>query len=364
MSQHNFTPGLALSEAYYREAVRPVLAARFPALPHAAAHLGWGSEVLGFDDAISTDHYWGPRCYVFLTEPDRARLGAEIGRVLGDELPFTFRGYPTNFGGQREGDVWRMEPRNERPVQHLVHVESVENFFGWYLGGNPLGELTHADWLTFAEHKLLGVTAGAIFQDEPGELTEARRRLGYYPRDVWLCLLAAQWLKLAEEEAFVGRAGARGDELGSAVIAARQVRLVMRLCFLLERRYAPYAKWLGAAFARLECAAELSPLLRKVLSSETWRERETHLAAAYEACARRHNALGVTPPLAPEPRDYYGRPFRVLHAERFAAATHAAIADERLRAPQFEKGSTNQWVDSDNRVSNVHFARRAKVMYE
>jgi hypothetical protein len=364
MSQTNFTPGLALSEAFYREAVRPILAARFAALPHAAAHLGWGSDVLGFDDAQSTDHFWGPRCYIFLAEANRARHAEEIGRVLGDELPFIFQGYPTNFEGEYEGDVRRMKLTNARPVQHQVYVESVEHFFGWYLGCDPFAPLTHADWLTFSEHKLLGVTAGAVFQDETGALTRARRTFSYYPRDVWLCLLAAQWFKLAEEEAFVGRCGQLKDELGSAVIAARQVRILMRLCFLLERRYAPYAKWLGMGFARLDCAAELSPLLTKVLTSATWSERETHLAAAYEACARRHNALGVTPPVEPETRNYYGRPFRVLHAERFAEATWAAIGDERLRAPQFGKGSINQWVDSDDRVSHLHFARRLKPLYD
>ncbi len=360
----DFIPGLALSEAFYREAVRPILDTHFPQLTHAAAHIGWGSDVIGFDDAQSTDHYWGPRCYVFLAEADRVAQAEEIGRVLGAELPFTFRGYSTNFEGEYEGDVRRMKPRNVRPVQHQVYVESVEHFFGWYLGCNPLASLTHADWMTFAEHKLLGVTSGRVFQDELGTLAEARRRLAYYPRDVWLCLMAAQWLKLSEEEAFVGRCGQAGDELGSAVCAARQVRILMRLSFLQARRYAPYSKWLGAAFAQLDCGADFSPVLRKVLTSETWTERERHLAGAYEYVAHRHNALEVTPPVAPETRNYYGRPFRVLHAERFAGALHAAIADERLKEPQFGKGSINQWVDSDDRVSNVTFSRRLKALYE
>ena len=33
----------------------------------------------------------------------------------------------------------------------------------------------------------------------------------------------------------------------------------MRLAFLMERQYAPYAKWLGPAFARLACAPRLTP---------------------------------------------------------------------------------------------------------
>jgi Domain of unknown function (DUF4037) len=359
-----FMPGLKLSEAFYREAVRPILDAQFPGLPHSAALVGWGSDVLGFDDAQSMDHYWGPRCYLFLSEAERVAHVDEICRVLSESLPYEFRGFPTNFEGEYEGDARRMKPRSAGGIAHQIYVDSVENFFGWYLGCDPFAEITHADWMTFAEHKLLAVTSGRIFQDELGTLTEVRRKFAYYPHDVWLCLMAAQWLKLAEEEAFVGRCGQTGDELGSAVIAARQVRILMRLCFLQERRYAAYSKWLGKAFAQLDCAAALSPVLTKVLTSETWTERERHLGEAYEYVARKHNALEVTPTLAPETRNYYERPFRVLHAERFAAALHAAIGDEQLKDPRFGKGSINQWVDSDNRVSDVGFCQKLRVLYE
>ena len=359
-----FIPGLTLSEAFYHEAVRPILDTQFPGLAHAAALVGWGSDVLGYDDAQSTDHYWGPRCYIFLSERDRVAYVNEIGRALSENLPDTFRDYPTNFEGEYEGDVRRMKPRTAGGIAHQIYIESVENFFGWYLGCQPFAEITHAEWMTFSEHKLLGVTGGRVFLDELGTLIEVRRKFAYYPHEVWLCLMAAQWLKFAEEEAFVGRCGQTGDELGSAVIAARQVRILMRLCFLQERRYAPYSKWLGKAFAQLDCAAALSPVLPKVLTSATWPERERHLAEAYEYVARKHNALAVTPPLAPETRNYYERPFRVLHAERFAEALHAALSDEQLKHPRFGKGSVNQWVDSDNRVSDVGFCRRVKVLYE
>jgi len=53
-----FIPGLELSARFYREAVRPLLDARFPGLRHAAARLGRGSDVLGFDTEMSMDHDW------------------------------------------------------------------------------------------------------------------------------------------------------------------------------------------------------------------------------------------------------------------------------------------------------------------
>ena len=53
-----FIPGLELSRRFYWEVVRPLLDAEFTGLPHAAALIGSGSEVLGYDDAQSTDHHW------------------------------------------------------------------------------------------------------------------------------------------------------------------------------------------------------------------------------------------------------------------------------------------------------------------
>src|ERR687893_36730 len=128
----DFIKGIELSGLFFFEAVKPVLDAEFPRLRYSAARLGSGSEVLGFDDEMSTDHGWGPRV--------------------------------------------------------------------------------------------------DVFHDEAG-LGEIRGRFSYYPRDVWLYLLAAGWERVGQEEHLMGRAGIAGDELGSAIIAARLARDLMRLGF-------------------------------------------------------------------------------------------------------------------------------------
>ncbi len=51
-------PGRDLSRRFYERAVRSLVVG----VPHAAALLGEGSEVLGFDDEVSTDHDFGPPC--------------------------------------------------------------------------------------------------------------------------------------------------------------------------------------------------------------------------------------------------------------------------------------------------------------
>src|SRR5947209_3676240 len=91
-----FVPGLPLGEQFYREVVQPVLDVGFPDLPHSAALIGSGSEVLGFDTEMSTDHCWGPRVILFLRDEDYGRRRA-LDRALGKNLPRAFRGYPTDF---------------------------------------------------------------------------------------------------------------------------------------------------------------------------------------------------------------------------------------------------------------------------
>ena len=186
----DFIPGLKLSELFYTEAAKPILESLFPHVPHSAALLGWGSEVLGYDDAQSSDHHWGPRFLLFLP-PENEDTNA-IGEALRNNLPHRFRGYATNFGKPDEVGVRLPQATESGPVNHMISIETIETFFGWYLGCNPYQTLTAADWLTFSEHKLLAVTSGKVFHDGLGELEEVRRKFHYYPRDIWLYQLVAQ----------------------------------------------------------------------------------------------------------------------------------------------------------------------------
>jgi hypothetical protein len=286
-----FVSGLELCRQFYDEAVRPVLDARFPDLPHSAALLGRGSEVLGFDDEMSTDHDWRPRVSLFLSEEDRSRHGDDVERVLGRELPGTFRGRPAD-----------------------CEVHTVRGYFLDRLALDVDGEIGARDWLTLPEHGLRMYTAGEVFHDEAG-LQAARDRLAYYPRDVWLYLMVTGWWRVHPEANLAGRAGAVGDELGSALIGSALVADLMRLCFLMEREYAPYPKWFGTAFARLSCGPALAPALSDVVRATTWQAREAALLEAYEKVAALHNSLGLTEPLVTEQVRMWERPFRVAWAD-------------------------------------------------
>ena len=279
----SFTNCLQLSQALFSGSVAPILKESFPALRYDAALIGPGSEVLGFDDERSTDHDWHPRTYIFLAKEDATIQADNVERELRNKLPAQFRGYPTTTEA------------SDDPRTRSVHT--LETFVQNYLGINVTADLVPIQWLVIPEQKLLALTSGRVFHNGLGQLPALRERLAYYPRDVWLYIMASQWQRISQEEHFMGRAGSVGDEIGSQIIAARLVRDIMRLAFLQERRYAPYMKWFGTAFSTLASAQELSPHLRSVLSAGDWTERELHLSRAYEAVARMHNDLILTPPL-------------------------------------------------------------------
>jgi uncharacterized protein DUF4037 len=346
-----FIPGLALSERFYAEAVAPLLDRHFRALPYAAARIGSGSEVLGYDTPRSTDHEWGPRLQLFLTGEDVVRHGPAITQVLSDELPKTFLGYPTNFvTAGEDGDIRQMR-LTDGPVQHRIEVTDAQAWFASHLGFDPSQPVTTADWLAIPWQRLLEFTAGAVFRDDLGMISAGRRRLEWYPTDVERYVLACQWRRIAQQEAFPGRCAEVGDDLGSANVAGRLVRDIMQLWLLLHRKYPPYSKWLGTAFARLPGTADLAAHLRGAQLASDWSAREDHLIAAYESTAVLQNRFldaGVDPTVS----SYFDRPFRVIHAQRFVDALLESISDGSMRS-RTPMGSVDQWIDNTDALDQI-----------
>lgn len=348
--------GIELSRRFYAEVVAPWLARTSPGLAHAAALVGYGSELLGFDDEMSQDHNWGPRIWLFVSESDLASHGTDIVDGLARVAPEAFQGVPVGFFNRP--NLSGNGPGVRSHAAHGVEVRTVRAVLHGLLAIEPDEPRDNLAWLGLSEQRLLALTAGAVFHDDIGELTALRQRLAWFPRDVWLYKLACQWRRIMEEYAFVGRAGLAGDDIGSRVIGARLVRDVMRMAFLIERRYAPYPKWFGTGFSRLPSAPELAPLLHRALGAPDWQAREAALADAYLALARLHLDRGVPGAFAPRIEAYFGRPFTVINAEEICAAIRAEIADPALRRLPVI-GSLDQVTDSTPVIEAPARARAA-----
>lgn len=364
----DFIPGLRLGRLFFLEAVKPVLDASFPNLQFSAALIGSGSEILGFDNEMSTDHHWGPRVMLFLTEEDYRGYHEAIDETLRNELPVRCHGYSTNFTLPNPADknVQNLQEVDCGPINHRVEIHTIRRFFLNELNFDIEESIEPADWLTFPSQKLRSITAGAVYHDGIG-LQAARDRFNYYSHDVWLYLLASGWNRIGQEEHLMGRAGMVDDEIGSAIIGSRLVRDVMCLCFLMEKQYAPYPKWFGKAFNELKCAEDLSPILRRVLLAEAWQGREKYLAAAYEHIAEMHNRLGITETLPAKVSNFFGRPFLVINVDGgFADAVRARITDPAVQRIAAHKliGSIDQISDNTDLLSDPRWRSTLRQLYE
>ncbi len=205
---NGFVQSGELNAAFHAEVVRPLLAGT----SYAAGLLGWGSEVLGYDTERSTDHGWGPRLCVFVDDADVAAVRDRVDAGLPDR----FGGWPVRFA------------LAGRPPRHHVTVTTLSAWLRDHLGVDATEPLSTRDWLLLPQQQVLGVVRGRVYADD-GRLAAVRDTLAWYPDQVWRWLLACQWRRLDQEEPFVQRTAEAGDDLGSAVIAARLVRDTIRV---------------------------------------------------------------------------------------------------------------------------------------
>src|SRR5215469_1753043 len=241
-----------------------------PGLGYAAGRLGTGSDVLGFDDAMSRDHDWGCRLTLVVDEADSEAVPC-IAELLERELPGSYRGHPVRFPV-----TW------DSSRTHNVDVATVAGFATGRLGVDPTSELSALDWLVLTGQSVLEVIAGPVFTDRTAGLAPVRAALRWYPPDIERYVLAAGWQRLAQEMPMVGRTAERGDDLGSRLLGARLASDLMWLAFAVSRRWPPYPKWRGTAFRTLEVAADLAGPLAAATTAPDWRGRENGLAQASE----------------------------------------------------------------------------------
>lgn len=85
------------------------------------------------------------------------------------------------------------------------------------------------------------------------------------------------------------------------------------------------------------------------------REREAALGEAYAYLARKQNALGMTGAIPESISGFFGRPYRVIHGERIAAAILTAVRDPEVQriAQSPLIGSVDQLSDSTDLRTGV-----------
>lgn len=231
--------GIELSKRYFFEAGLPLLKAKYPQLVNRVAaglvaggfDSGCGSEIGGFDDALSRDHNWGPRFFLFVHEDDKRDVGEKLQDFLDDSLPEGFSGYTSTATTLPKNRAYVMTP-----AENLASC----------LGMDRAPE-TDVEWIVIPEVQLFEYTTGAIFYEPTPVVSPLRSQFEYYPDNVWYKRLSYAFCML-HLVGNVRRSAQREDIVATQTYVNWFLQIAMRTCFLLKRRYAPYCKWLFKAF--------------------------------------------------------------------------------------------------------------------
>ena len=243
--------GLDEARALYEARGREALARCAPdAESRVAVGLaGRGSECFGFDDALSRDHDFEPGFCLWLTDEDDLRIGVALARAyrsLGAE-------------GPRERSALGSSG---------VGVQRIGDFYRRYTG-SPGAPESWQQWMSLPSYALAEATNGEVWRDDPGVFSAVRRALLDMPEDVRKKKLAARTIEMAQSGQYnYGRCLQHGEE-GAAMLALSDfVRAAAGAIYLLNRRHAPYYKWLLRGMDALPLLSDMRPALDWLLTGE------------------------------------------------------------------------------------------------
>lgn len=248
--------GLELSEKFYYEYGEKMIKENFADIEKYLAFglAGSGSECFGYDDEISQDHDFEPGFCIFI--PDESvidsRTEFQLERAYA-KLPKEFMGYkrsPLNpVGGNRHG------------------VIRISRFFEEKTGDKN-ADIPTVGWFCIAEQFPLEATNGKIFCDNYGLVTSLREKVAYLPEDVRLKKLAGNILLMAQSGQYnYSRCIRRGETAAAQLAVTEFVNTVLKVIFLLNRKYMPYYKWSFRALRDLHKLSGLHDELEYLISS-------------------------------------------------------------------------------------------------
>lgn len=260
VKNRQFKNGMDLCEAFYEEFGKPMIHQKFPEYEHmiAAGLVGEGSECFGFDDQVSRDHDFGPGFCLWLTDPIYDEIGEELQRAY-DELPSTYMGV-TRFTTLK--------------AQKRVGVFRIGDFYESLIGLRDI-PTTQNQWLFLDDYRLATAVNGKVFQDELGEFSRIRKGIqAYYPEEVRIKKIARQAALMAQSGQYnYLRMYGRGERVTAAIALSEFMKHTMAMVYLLNRRYAPFYKWMHKGMEGLPVLPEIRDILSALAELKTGDER-------------------------------------------------------------------------------------------
>ena len=265
--------GLDLSRKFYEEYGAKMIHEEFPEYEDrmTIGLVGRGSQCYGFDDEMSSDHDFGPDFCIWLDNDVYSKAGDDIQKAY-DKLPKDFMGYSrVNMippDGRRVGVI-----RTKEFYSRILDIG--EDFLDAFLEADKGETVKIYDFFaSVKEENLSQCTNGEIFKEGTGDFIRIRSKLSYYPDTIWK-------RKIAEELHYSAQMGQynyirmlkRGEKVASEIALAGYMEHTMKLVYLINRKYAPYYKWLHRGMADLEKAAVIMDIFNAVYDMPKGDER-------------------------------------------------------------------------------------------
>ena len=273
--------GLDIARLYYEEFGRKMIHEKFPEYEGriATGLVGEGSDCFGYDDEVSRDHDWGPGFCMWLTKEDYEIIGSSLQEEY-ERLPAEFMGYrrrSTPVSGRRDG------------------VFMISDFYLNILG------LSHApksdtEWLMIDEERFATAVNGEVFRDDSGDFSAIRESVRlYYPEHVWRRRIAFTAASMSQTGQYnYSRMLRRGDTVTASICLGDFMKHTMSMLYLLDRRYAPYYKWM---FRGLAGSNEAMPVCERLRELSEGRQGVDAVTIIEDICSnilQRLNRLQLT----------------------------------------------------------------------
>ncbi len=255
---------------FYREYGERFLQDKYGAYAEriAVGLVGEGSDCFENDDYISMDHDYSVGFCMWLTDRDYEEIGErlqrdyeELVKKFEDESPLAYGGTKL-FVDKRRG------------------VMKISSFYQEYIGATLYGQIVkdagYVNLDSFGQHKQLlleipmeqlsVVTNGRVFRDVLGIFSGIRKALlSYYPDNVRNLLIAKELYHFSQNaQSNYPRMMGRHDYVTAQICIGQAMNAAMKLVYLLNKKYAPYYKWLRRGIDRLAIMKETGALLDEI----------------------------------------------------------------------------------------------------
>lgn len=254
-SRKNQMKGLELAQAYYETYGKPMIEEKFGEYAGriAVGLCGEGSECLGYDDAWSTDHDFGPGFCLWVTKKDFRKIGKQLQEAY-ESLPKEFMGF---------------QARNTtKQGENRVGVIEMGDFFK-NLTGFSKAPKKDDEWLSISQEALRTATNGKVFCDPLGKFEKRRNAFLKEPETVRLKRICLSLGKMAQAGQYNFPRAKKRNDIGAMYFSLSEfVNAAVETAYLLNGIYMPFYKWKMRGMEEFRRVPEMRLFIQEVMEKE------------------------------------------------------------------------------------------------